>query len=191
MKLFHQPKSSGEPKKSSIKSSKTRSDTNENSKFASAPYLENSKGQSSQQTENGQILLASQSDEEMKINAEIDAFVDSTKSTLEIFINRMKSDQQRGRSITNDTAVQSLFLQLQHMHPKLMSYIKYQEDARGYYENLQDKLTQLKDAREALNALRHENYEKKRQDMEERERQRQIQIAQKLHYMRQQKQVRI
>ncbi len=191
MKLFRQPKSSGEPKKSSIKSSKTRSDTNENSKFASAPYLENSKGQSSQQTENAQILLASQSDEEMKINAEIDAFVDSTKSTLEIFINRMKSDQQRGRSITNDTAVQSLFLQLQHMHPKLMSYIKYQEDARGYYENLQDKLTQLKDAREALNALRHENYEKKRQDMEERERQRQIQIAQKLQYMRQQKQVRI
>ncbi len=176
-----------------MKSSKTRSDSIENSKFASAPYLENSKSQNSQQTyqqaENGQILMTDQSDEEMKINAEIDAFVESTKSTLEIFINRMKSDQQRGRSITNDTAVQSLFLQLQHMHPKLMSYIKYQEDARGYYENLQDKLTQLKDAREALNALRHENYEKKKQDMEERERQRQIQIAQKLQYMRLQKQV--
>lgn len=159
-------------------------------KNASAPYLETTKP-FSQETpnDNAQLLLAKQSDEEIKINQEIDTFVDTTKSTLEIFINRMKSDQQRGRSITNDTAVQSLFLQLQHLHPKLMSYIKYQEDARGYYENLQDKLTQLKDAREALNALRQENYDKKKRDMEERERQRQAQIAQKLQHMRQQKQV--
>ena len=103
----------------------------------------------------------------------------------------MKSDSMRGRSITNDTAVQSLFLQLQHLQPKLMSYIKYQEDARAYYENLQDKLTQLKDAREALNALRQENFEKKRRELEEKERLRQIQISQKLHHMRQQKQVKL
>ncbi len=134
-------------------------------------------------------MTQTQSDEEIKINNEIDDFVESTKKTLEIYINRMKSDHMRGRSITNDTAVQSLFLQLQHLHPRLLSYIKYQEDARAYYETLQDKLTQLKDAREALNALRHENHEKKRRDMEERERQRQSQIAQKLQYMRQQKQV--
>lgn len=104
---------------------------------------------------------------ELQINAEIDKFIEDLKKILELYINRMKSDSIRGRSITNDTAVQSLFLQLQHLHPQLLSYIKYKEDVRGYYENLQDKLTQLKDAREALNALRQENYEKKRKEFEE------------------------
>jgi len=149
---------------------------------ASAPYLENVKMLKTD-TE-----ASAYNDEEIKINNEIDEFVDELKKILELYINRMKSDSLRGRSITNDTAVQSLFLQLQQMHPKLLSFIKYQEDARGYYENLQDKLTQLKDAREALNALRHENYEKKKRDSEERERLRQVQIAQKLQHMRQQKQ---
>ena len=153
-------------------------------KTASAPFIETFKVVASDESK-----LSSYSDEEAKINMEIDLFVEDLKKTLEIYINRMKSDSLRGRSITNDTAVQSLFLQLQHMHPKLLSYVKYQEDARGYYENLQDKLTQLKDAREALNALRHENFEKKKRDIEEKERWRQIQIAQKLQLMRQQKQV--
>jgi growth factor-regulated tyrosine kinase substrate len=129
-----------------------------------------------------------QNEEEFKINKEIFDFREEIRKLLEIYINRMKSDSMRGRSITNDTAVQSLFLQLQHLHPKLLAYIKYKEDARGYYENLQDKLTQLKDAREALNALRQENYEKKRLEMEEKERLRQVQISQKLQLMRQQKQ---
>lgn len=180
-------------KKSALKTSKSHSKSNssENLKNASAPFLETNTQQSGHKLENKieQTLLTSQSEEEVKVNTEIDMFVDETQKTLEIFVNRMKSDSLRGRSITNDTAVQSLFLQLQHMNPKLLSYIKYQEDARAYYENLQDKLTQLKDAREALNALRHENFEKKKRDMEERERQRQAQIAQKLQLMRQQKQV--
>ena len=59
----------------------------------------------------------------------------------------------------------------------------------AYYENLQDKLNQLKDAREALNALRTEHQERKQQEALERERQRQIQLAQKLDFMRQKKQV--
>jgi growth factor-regulated tyrosine kinase substrate len=61
----------------------------------------------------------------------------------------------------------------------------------AYYENLQDKLNQLKDAREALNALRTEHYERKQQEALERDRQRQIQLAQKLDFMRQKKQVRL
>jgi hepatocyte growth factor-regulated tyrosine kinase substrate len=121
----------------------------------------------------------------------MELFTKELKEILELFVNRMMSDKMRGRSITNDTAVQSLFLQLQLFHPKLLAYIKNHEDARGYYENLQDKLTQLKDAREALNALRHEHQEKKRLEKEEKDRLRQIQLAQKLQYMRQQKQVNI
>lgn len=59
----------------------------------------------------------------------------------------------------------------------------------AYYERLQDKLGQLKDAREALNALRDEHLENKRRQAMERERQRQIQLAVKLDDMRHKKQV--
>ncbi len=59
----------------------------------------------------------------------------------------------------------------------------------GHYESLQDKLAQMKDAREALDALREEHREKRRREMEELERQRQIQLAAKLEVMRQKKQV--
>jgi hepatocyte growth factor-regulated tyrosine kinase substrate len=119
----------------------------------------------------------------------MNVFIDEVKKFMEIFITRMKSDQLRGRTITNDTAVQSLFLQLQQLHPKLLAFIKFQEDARGYFESLQDKLTQLKDAREALNALRYENFEKRRREAEERERLKQLQLNSKLADMRQKKHV--
>lgn len=48
---------------------------------------------------------------------------------------------------------------------------------------------QLKDAREALNALRDDHLENKKRQALERERQRQIQLAVKLDDMRQKKQV--
>lgn len=57
-----------------------------------------------------------------------------------------------------------------------------------YYEGLQDKLTQVKDARAALDALREEHRERLRREAEIAERQRQIQMAQKLEIMRQKKQ---
>ena len=57
-----------------------------------------------------------------------------------------------------------------------------------YFEGLQDKLTQVKDARAALNALREEHRERLRREAELAERQRQIQMAQKLEIMRQKKQ---
>jgi growth factor-regulated tyrosine kinase substrate len=123
----------------------------------------------------------------------------------------MLSNQQRNRNITTDTAVQSVFVMLQHLHPELHRFMQLLEEKRGkknqlntlkkkqmlffffsfsaYYEYLQDQLTQLKDAREALNALRTEHYERKRQEAFEYGRQRQIQLAQKLDFMRQKKQV--
>jgi len=54
---------------------------------------------------------------------------------------------------------------------------------------LQDKLAQLRDAREALVALRQEHAEKRRLEAEERERKKQIQMAQKLEILRKKKQV--
>ena len=59
----------------------------------------------------------------------------------------------------------------------------------AHYETLQDKLAQLKDARDALNVLRDEHREKRRREQEELDRLRQIQMAQKLEVLRQKKQV--
>ncbi|CAF4577976.1 unnamed protein product [Rotaria sp. Silwood1] len=119
---------------------------------------------------------------------EIDQFTTIVTDHINNFKFRMLSNQQRSRNVTTDTAVQSVFVMLQHFHPELNHYMQLLEDKRSYYENLQDKLNQLKDAREALNALRAEHNERKQQEALERDRQRQIQLAQKLDFMRQKKQ---
>ncbi|CAF4266902.1 unnamed protein product [Rotaria sp. Silwood2] len=119
---------------------------------------------------------------------EIDQFTTVVTDHINHFKFRMLSNQQRSRNITTDTAVQSVFVMLQHFHPELHHYMQLLEDKRTYYENLQDKLSQLKDAREALNALRAEHNERKQQEAIERDRQRQMQLAQKLDFMRQKKQ---
>lgn len=43
----------------------------------------------------------------------------------------MLSNQQRNRNVTNDTAVQSVFVMLQHFHPELHRYIQLLDDKRG------------------------------------------------------------
>lgn len=53
---------------------------------------------------------------------------------------------------------------------------------------MQDKLTQVKDSRAALDVLREEHREKLRKLAEEAERQRQMQMAHKLDIMRKKKQ---
>jgi hypothetical protein len=45
----------------------------------------------------------------------------------------MLSNQQRGRNIANDTAVQSVFLGLQHMYPELHRLIKSLDDKQGLF----------------------------------------------------------
>lgn len=74
------------------------------------------------------------------------------------------------------------------MHSRLLRYIQQHDDNRLHYERLQDKLTQMKDARAALDALRDEHREKLRRAAEEAERQRQMQMAHKLEIMRKKKQ---
>ena len=74
---------------------------------------------------------------------ELDEFVVILKSQLEIFVNRMKSNSSRGRPIANDSSVQNLFMNAMAMHSKLLKYIQDQEDSRVYYEELQDKITQV------------------------------------------------
>ncbi|XP_033895313.3 hepatocyte growth factor-regulated tyrosine kinase substrate isoform X10 [Acipenser ruthenus] len=115
-------------------------------------------------------------------------FLKALQNAVPTFLNRMKSNHMRGRSITNDSAVLSLFQSINNMHPQLLDLLNQLDEKRLYYEGLQDKLAQVRDARGALNALREEHREKLRCAAEEAERQRQIQLAQKLEIMRQKKQ---
>ncbi|XP_059892222.1 hepatocyte growth factor-regulated tyrosine kinase substrate isoform X3 [Gadus macrocephalus] len=115
-------------------------------------------------------------------------FLKALQNSVTTFLNRMKSNHMRGRSITNDSSVLSLFQSINNMHPQLLDILNQLDEKRLYYEGLQDKLAQVRDARAALNALRDEHREKLRRAAEEAERQRQIQLAQKLEIMRQKKQ---
>ncbi|KAK2575127.1 hypothetical protein KPH14_008846 [Odynerus spinipes] len=132
------------------------------------------------------VVVAKQQNGEVDI--EMEEFVNALRSQVEIFVNRMKSNSSRGRPITSDSSVQNLFLNITRMHSRLLTYIQEQDDSRVYYEGLQDKLTQIKDARAALDALRDEHREKLRRQAEEAERQRQMLMAQKLAIMRKKKQ---
>ncbi|XP_030382844.1 hepatocyte growth factor-regulated tyrosine kinase substrate isoform X2 [Scaptodrosophila lebanonensis] len=119
---------------------------------------------------------------------QIDEFAANMRTQVEIFLNRMKSNSSRGRSIANDSSVQTLFMTLTSLHSQQLSYIKQMDDKRMWYEQLQDKLVQIKDSRAALDVLRQEHVEKLRRIAEEQERQRQMQMAQKLEIMRKKKQ---
>ncbi|XP_028900068.1 hepatocyte growth factor-regulated tyrosine kinase substrate isoform X2 [Zeugodacus cucurbitae] len=119
---------------------------------------------------------------------QIDDFAKNMRAQVDIFVNRMKSNSSRGRSISNDSSVQTLFMNLTSLHSQQLSYIKEMDDKRMWYEQLQDKLAQIKDSRAALDVLRQEHVEKLRRIAEEQERQRQIQMAQKLEIMRKKKQ---
>ncbi|KER23702.1 hypothetical protein T265_08468 [Opisthorchis viverrini] len=114
-------------------------------------------------------------------------FLNALRASVEFFVNRMQSNSQRGRSIANDTTVQALFLTLHEMHPQLLQYKQAMEERRAYFEGLQDKITQLRDAREALDALRQEHAARRQLEEQEAARLRQLQMMQKLEVMRQQK----
>ncbi|KAH8864512.1 Hepatocyte growth factor-regulated tyrosine kinase substrate [Schistosoma japonicum] len=120
-------------------------------------------------------------------NPKQEEFLDALRGSIEFFVNRLQSNSQRGRNISSDTAVQALFTTLNEMHPQLMNYKHYMEERRSYFEKLQDKLNQIREAREALDALRHDHAVRKQMEEQEAARIRQLQIMQKLEAMRQQK----
>ena len=51
---------------------------------------------------------------------EDEQFMDALEKSMEIFVNRMKSDSLRGRSIGGDSSVQTLFMTLSAMHTELV-----------------------------------------------------------------------
>lgn len=114
-------------------------------------------------------------------------FLDALRKSIDVFVNRMRVNSQRGRPVGNDSTLQTLFHTLHAMQPQLLQYFSELEHRRAYLEKLQDDSTQLREAREALDALRHEHAEQRRLEEEEANRQRQMQMMQKVEVLRQQK----
>ena len=125
-------------------------------------------------------------DEVAKAN-DREKFTKNLSMSLDIFLNRMRADQVRGKPIAMDMTVQTLFKQVSELHPKLLEMMHDAEERRTHWEQLADKVNMISDARTALNALRDEHKQEVRRRAEEAERQRQILLAQKLEMMRQKK----
>lgn len=51
-----------------------------------------------------------------EVDDDIRQFVNNLTSQVEIFVNRMKSNSSRGRSIANDSFFQALFMNITAMH---------------------------------------------------------------------------
>lgn len=64
-------------------------------------------------------------------DSEIDQFSSLVNDHINNFKFRMLSNQQRNRNITNDTAVQSVFVMLQHYYPELNRHMQLLEEKRG------------------------------------------------------------
>jgi hypothetical protein len=61
----------------------------------------------------------------------LDQFTTIVTDHINNFKFRMLSNQQRSRNITTDTAVQSVFVMLQHLHPELHRFMQLLEDKRS------------------------------------------------------------
>ncbi|XP_001943446.1 hepatocyte growth factor-regulated tyrosine kinase substrate [Acyrthosiphon pisum] len=119
---------------------------------------------------------------------EMELFITSVKSQLEIFVNRIKSNLSRGRTVINGGSLDTFYSKITPMHQKLLQYIQQQDEKRLYFERLQDKLVQVKDTRAALDAMRDDHKAAIQQEAAFAEQQRQIQLAMKLDVLRQRKQ---
>lgn len=137
--------------------------------------------------QNGTTLPTVDSSPASLSDVQLDAFVASLEGNIDVFVNRIRSDVQRGRPIHVDTTVQTLFQTITAQHGQLAAYTNQQDEARIDYEGLQDQLTNLREAREALESLRNEHRERMRAQAEAESRIRQAQMAEKLGALRDQK----
>ncbi|CAG0906203.1 unnamed protein product, partial [Darwinula stevensoni] len=119
---------------------------------------------------------------------DLDAFISNNRMQIEIFVNRTRANECQGRHIGNDSIGQTLFLDITSLHSRLVRAMEEEERKRNHYEGLQDRLSQIRDERAALDALREDHRGRKLREAEEAQRLRQIQMAQKLEIMRKKKQ---
>lgn len=58
-------------------------------------------------------------------------FVDTLRTKIEIFVNRIRNDQARGRSVVTDSGIQSMFVDLTSLHAQLLKHMSDLDDRRG------------------------------------------------------------
>lgn len=80
------------------------------------------------------VLYQQHRHENGETDTEMEEFVITLKMQVEIFVNRMKSNSSRGRSIANDSSVQTLFMTITAMHSRLLKHIQQQDDSRGEWK---------------------------------------------------------
>jgi len=63
----------------------------------------------------------------------MEVFITSVKSQLEIFVNRIKSNLSRGRTVINGGSLETFYSKITPMHQKLLQYIQQQDEKRCKY----------------------------------------------------------
>ncbi|KIH67017.1 FYVE zinc finger [Ancylostoma duodenale] len=111
------------------------------------------------------------------------------KEQVTVMENRIRSNNARGRSVLNDTAIQGLFSTLTEFHSQVLGALTKLEEERTYYESLQDHLGHISEARLAIDELRAEHERRRQERLAEEQRQRQAQMKQTLEMMRMKKHV--
>lgn len=111
------------------------------------------------------------------------------KEQVTVMENRIRSNNARGRSVLNDTAIQGLFTTLTEFHSQVLGALTKLDQERTYYESLQDHLGHISEARLAINELRAEHCRRQQERLAEEQRQRQAQMKQTLEMMRMKKHV--
>lgn len=71
--------------------------------------------------------------EQSEDSQEMDMFITSVKSQLEIFVNRIKSNLSRGRTVINGGSLETFYSKITPMHQKLLQYIQQQDEKRCKY----------------------------------------------------------
>ncbi|CAJ0602506.1 unnamed protein product [Cylicocyclus nassatus] len=109
------------------------------------------------------------------------------KEQVTVMENRIRSNNARGRSVLNDTAIQGLFSTLTEFHSQVLGALTKLEEERTYYESLQDHLGHIGEARLAIDELRAEHERRRQERLAEEQRMRQAQMKQTLEMMRMKK----
>lgn len=68
--------------------------------------------------------------EKSEDSEEMELFITSVKSQLEIFVNRIKSNLSRGRTVINGGSLETFYSKITPMHQKLLQYIQQQDEKR-------------------------------------------------------------
>lgn len=79
------------------------------------------------------VISPAVKNEESEDSEEMEMFITSVKSQLEIFVNRIKSNLSRGRTVINGGSLETFYSKITPMHQKLLQYIQQQDEKRCTY----------------------------------------------------------